>query len=117
MYIQHNYLRMHRKRARLAQSDIAHVAALSDHSNVSRWENGTREPNIESLIVYHLLFDVPIESMFERQKQELKLSVYRRVLGRLETLRKMPQDRKLGFRIRFLETALARLANPEPQAL
>lgn len=113
MHIQHNYMRMHRKKARLSQSDIAHLASLSDHSNVSRWENGTREPSLETLIVYNLLFDTPIELIFKRQKEELEAHICGRIASRIEALRAMPQNRKIGYRIAYLELVFNRLTAPK----
>lgn len=115
MHIQHNYLRMHRKKAGLAQSDIAYIAALNDHSNVSRWENGTREPGLDTLLVYGILFGVPIEAFFERQREGLVTRTRNLVAERSAELRQMPADRKLNARVAFMEAVFKRLAQTEPK--
>lgn len=111
MHIQNNYLRWHRKRSQLTQADIGFIMQLPDYSNISRAEKGVRGPSIEMLIVYHLLFDVSIESIVEREKRELRDMISRRMLLRLEELRLLPPDEKLAARISFLATALTRLSD------
>lgn len=109
MIILHNYLRMYRKRSQLTQNDVAFLLKLSDYSNVSRYEQGLRKPEIENLLAYHLLFDIPIESLFERQKHELKDTIRKRVEERLKELKTQPSDAKLRARITFLDSTLSRL--------
>jgi transcriptional regulator with XRE-family HTH domain len=84
--------------------------ALADYSNISHWELGNKTPNAEILLMYHLLFDIPIESFFERQKQELKETIRERVKQLVEQLKCGPTDAKLAKRIAFLESAFNRLS-------
>jgi transcriptional regulator with XRE-family HTH domain len=113
MLIQHNHLRIVRKRSRLTQLDIAFLLELSDYANVSRWEQGNRLPNIEALVAYHLLFDVPIEDLFERQKRDLAQSLCKRIALRLQSLTNQKQDRKTISRITFLNAALTKLTQSD----
>lgn len=113
MTITHNYLRMYRKRSRLAQADIASILRLSDYSNISRWEKGQRKPSIELLILYNVLFDIPIEALFERQRDELRGAIGDRLRARVGELRLLKPTRRVESRIAFLTDALERLtANP-----
>src|SRR5690349_16266076 len=109
MLIQHNNLRMYRKRSQLTQTDIAFIMKLSDYANISRWEQGYRQPNIEMLLIYHLLFDIPIESLFERQKHELRDFIGKRIGLLLGELKNLSSDAKAASRIAFLDSALTRL--------
>lgn len=112
MDIQHTYLRTYRKRAQLTQADLASLMDLSDYSNVSRWEAGLRRPNIEMLLVYHLLFQIPVEELFERQKLELLSPICKRIEMRIQELKAIvPSDDRLAERIAFLEAALKRLTS------
>lgn len=110
MLIQHNLLRLVRKRSYLTQVDIASILSISDYANVSRWEAGLRLPNVEALLTYHLLFDVPIESLFERYKEELLPKLAGRISDRAEYLKGLPSDEKLEKRIAFLGAAAGRLS-------
>lgn len=109
MIIQHNFLRLHRKRSRLTQSDIAFILDLADYSNISRWEQGVHKPSIEVLLVYHLLFDIPIESLFERQRKEVAVKTQGKIQERISRLNDTPPDNKVKERIGFLQNVLGRL--------
>jgi transcriptional regulator with XRE-family HTH domain len=109
MYIQYNYLRILRKQSLLTQADLAAVLKLVDQANISRWEIGMHIPGVDVLLVYHLLFEVPIESIFERQRQELVHPVVERIRERIGLLKELEPDPKLQGRIDFLSKALSRL--------
>lgn len=109
MIIQHNFLRLHRKRSQLTQSDIAFILDLADYSNISRWEQGVHKPSIDILLVYHLLFDIPIESLFERQRSEIAIKTLSKIQERIARLKDTPPDNKVQQRISFMQNALGRL--------
>lgn len=109
MLIQQNFLRIVRKRSQLTQIDIAAILKISDWSNVSRWEQGHRTPNVVVLLLYHLLFDIPIESLFDRQKNELKQIIVPRIEERIHYLSTFESDSKVQSRINYLGSVLARL--------
>jgi transcriptional regulator with XRE-family HTH domain len=111
MLIQHNFLRIVRKRTQLTQVDIASILKVSDFANVSRWEQGHKTPNVEMLLAYHLIFGVPIESLFERQKHELKEVIVPRIRERISYLKTLNADPKMDSRIRFLSSVVERLTN------
>ena len=68
-------------------------------------------PWVEILLMYHLLFNIPIESLFERQKQELKETIGERIKHLIEHLKSGPPDSKVASRIAFIESALNRLSS------
>jgi transcriptional regulator with XRE-family HTH domain len=110
MTIQQNNLRLYRKQSKLTQSDIAYIMALADYSNISHWELGHKMPNVDILLMYHLLFDIPTESFFERQKQELKEKIRERIKQLIEQLKSGISDAKVAMRVAFLESAFTRLS-------
>jgi transcriptional regulator with XRE-family HTH domain len=110
MFIQHNFLRIVRKRTQLTQIDIASILKISDFANVSRWEQGLKTPGVEILLAYHLLFDIPIESLFDRQKHELKKIIVPRLQERIGHLKTLEKDSKILARIDYLGSILNRLA-------
>jgi transcriptional regulator with XRE-family HTH domain len=113
MFIQHNYLRIVRKRTHLIQGDIASILKISDPANVSRWEQGQKTPNVEVLLVYHLLFDTPIETLFDRQKHALKKIIIPRIKERIWYLKTLDTDAKIQSRIAHLESILSRLTSKD----
>lgn len=112
MHIQNNYLRWYRKRSQLTQADIGFILHVGDCSTISRAEKGIRAPSIEMLIVYHIMFDVPIEAIVKREKLELMKEVRRRVTLRIAELQQLPQDEKVSGRIAFLRSVLSKI-NPQ----
>lgn len=105
----HNYLRVFRKRTDLTPSDIGFLLNRPDYSNISRCEKGYRKPNIEMLLLYHLLFNVPIDSLFERQKDDLNEDLIVRLGLLIQRLKQLEQDPMVNSRITFLASALSRL--------
>ncbi|MBS1595578.1 MAG: helix-turn-helix transcriptional regulator [Bacteroidetes bacterium] len=110
MFIHHNLLRVVRKRSQLTQHDLASILQLSDYSNVSRWEAGMRTPNVEVLLTYHLLFQVPVEELFFRQRAEICRVILPRLSARIDHLKTLTMDPKLNGRISYLASAAERLA-------
>lgn len=104
-----NFLRLHRKRTPLTQADIAYLMGLPDYSNISRCEKGQREPSVELLIGYHLLFDTSIESFFEQHAVIILLNLNKRIEYLISELKKQEDLPKNSSRIRFLEEVLTRL--------
>ncbi|MEZ4927904.1 MAG: helix-turn-helix transcriptional regulator [Saprospiraceae bacterium] len=101
-----NYLRAHRKRSSLTQADIAFLMKLPDYSNISRYEKGQREPSVEFLLVYHLLFNTTVESFFETQSGIILPGLVEQVQQLIDNLKKeKPHDP----RIKFLKGALIRI--------
>lgn len=109
MQIQHQHLRMFRKRTPLLQCDIAYLLSMREDSSISRWEKGERQPAIDMLLIYHLLFDIPMEHVFESQKLGLLDTVKARIRPLIERLQGSASDPKVGERIAFLQSALTRL--------
>jgi transcriptional regulator with XRE-family HTH domain len=109
MLIPHNFLRVVRKRTQLTQIDIASILRLPDIANVSRWEQGLKRPGVEVLLAYHLLFNVPIEALFERQKHELRQILIPRVHDRIAHLKTLGNDPKVTSRMAFLASVSDRL--------
>lgn len=104
---------MYRKRGRLMQEDVAFISAMPDFANVSRMENGIREPSLELLLLYHLLFEMPIDTLFGDILNAVKQTVIERIRLRIELLESLPQKPKVIHRISTLRTALTRLSSSQ----
>ena len=110
MHIHQNSLRLVRKRTKLTQIDMASILKTPDFANISRWEQGLKTPSLDILIGYHLLFDIPIESLFERQKNDLRKILIPRIEERIKYLKTLEHDFKIQGRIDCLVSILNRLA-------
>lgn len=103
---------MYRKQSNLTQTDIASVLGLPNNSRISRWEQGQRHPPLKVLIGYTLLFGVPIETLFQRQKEELLSAMKIRTSQHLKELQSTTQDNKTKRRVIFLQALIKKLDNP-----
>lgn len=101
-----NYLRVYRKRSSLTQADIAFLMKLPDYSNISRYEKGQREPSIEFLLVYQILFNTTVESFFEPQSGILRPALQEQIKLLLANLKSVNTT---DPRIKFLEEVLIRI--------
>ena len=109
MLTEYEYLRSSRKKTDITQSDMGFLMQLSDCSNISRCENGDRRASLDMLLVYHLLFDIPLLPLFEVRKDNLIEDLIVRVTDLLQQLRREKETPKIKGRIAFLTEALTRL--------
>lgn len=66
-----NYLRTHRKRAGLAQRDVAFLLGARSGSRVSRHERFERRPTLEVALAYEAIFRTPVAELFTGLKHEV----------------------------------------------
>jgi transcriptional regulator with XRE-family HTH domain len=104
-----NYFRLYRKRTPLNQPDIGFLMKFPDYTSVSRYEKGLRDPTIEFLIVYHLLFNISIEQFFEPELEVLKSNLITQIRLLIEKLKHERNDLSNSSKIKFLEQVFIRL--------
>ena len=107
----HLYLTISRKRSRLTQSDVSYFLNLKDPSSISRWEAGEREIPFDALLIYHTLFEIPVEDYISRQKNSSKEAVTKRIPILIEELEQLERTPRVQRRIDFLTNALTRLSS------
>jgi hypothetical protein len=59
--------------------------------------------------VYHILFNVPIEIIFERQKEEVLSSLNEKLKRRIGQLQALKQRPKIARRLAYLEETIRKL--------
>jgi transcriptional regulator with XRE-family HTH domain len=109
MYTQHKKMRSYRKRSRLTQADIGFLLQLPESSSISRWELGQRQAPPDISLAYHLLFEMPIDSLFEQNAGSVSDVLKGRIKLLIEQLEQQETSQKVRGRIAFLEATLARL--------
>ena len=85
-----NYLLANRKRLALSQHEVAFLLGQHGGDNVSRYENYTREPNLQTILAMEAIFQKPANQLFaglyERIEREVaaraKVLTYKTDLGR-----------------------------------
>ena len=112
MFIQHNDLRVARKRSHLTQTDLAFILNLYDYNTVGKWEKGLHRPVLESLLSYHIVFEMPIDSFFAEQKKAIFETLSKRIPLRINQLNSENPDHQQKLRIAFLESVLSKISAP-----
>lgn len=74
----HNYLRTYRKRFGLSQKEVAFLLNCQEGSKVSRYERFTREPNLQTVLAYEMIFAVPARELFPRVYRKVEKQTVRR---------------------------------------
>ena len=79
-----NYLRTYRRRSGLSQDEVAFLLGTRCGSKVSRYEHYARQPALETVIAYEVIFQAPVGELFAGIYEKVE----RRVLGRARLLAK-----------------------------
>jgi transcriptional regulator with XRE-family HTH domain len=109
MFNDKNYLSKFRKRTDITQSDIGFLLNMPDNVTICRYEQGERKPPVEMVLLYHLLFDVPMQSLFEIQKDNLNEDLIVRIRQLINELKQHAPSQRIRSRIAFLMEALSKL--------
>jgi transcriptional regulator with XRE-family HTH domain len=104
-----NYLSKFRKQTDITQSDISFLLNLPDIFTVCRFEQGERKPPLEMILLYHLLFDAPVQSLFEIQKDNLNEDLIVRIRQLINELKQHAPSQRTRNRIAFLMETLTKL--------
>ena len=86
-----NYIQMHRERAGLSQVDLSLLIAVEKRSSVSRYEQGLRFPNLETLLALELVLGQPIRELFAGVNERVEEDVSSRARTLLESLDDKPR--------------------------
>lgn len=106
-----NSFSKYRNDANIPLKDIAFLLAL-DRGNLSKIENGHRQPDPQTILLYHILFGASLIDLFKEQLVPFKQMLQRRskaLIERLETERP-PKSKQ---RISYIETFVKNLTNSD----
>jgi transcriptional regulator with XRE-family HTH domain len=103
-----NYIEMHRKRAGLSQAELSYLISLEKGSSISRYEQGLRFPNLESLLALEVVLGQPVSELYAGIKERMEEEVAEKARHLLGTLGDAP-SKELALKLELL----ARLAHPD----
>jgi transcriptional regulator with XRE-family HTH domain len=103
-----NYIEMHRKRFGLSQEDLSHLISSEKGSTISRYEQGLRFPNLESLLALEVVLGQPIAELYAGIKERVEDEVAKKAEDLLLKLGDAP-TKELALKLELL----ARLAHPD----
>lgn len=95
------HLKKYRERVNIPLHDVAHLLNM-DISSLAKIERGLRQPNLSIIVLYHILFGVPLIDLMEEGYDELKVLFKRRSKTLIEKLH-ITEPPKSKNRIRFIE--------------
>ena len=59
-----NYLRSHRLRCGLSQTEVAFLLGCKSSSKIAAYERRRRLPDLRTLLAFKLIYETPIEELF-----------------------------------------------------
>ena len=91
-----NYLRTHRRRHGLSQTEVAILLGAATDTKVSRYENFTRMPVALTVFALEIVFNQPASELFAGRYRAVRLAVQERAERLAERLsaRPAPHDKK-----------------------
>ncbi|MHB1956172.1 MAG: helix-turn-helix domain-containing protein [Sulfobacillus sp.] len=99
-----SYLRTHRRKAGLSQSELASILGLVTELQISRHERSLTLPLLLTAISYEIVFQVPLAEMFPGIYETVRLNVETRLDEIEERLKQSSaKGRKAAFIARKLE--------------
>lgn len=103
-----NYIEMHRKRVGLSYADLSHLVLLGHGHSVSRYENGVRLPNLETLLALEIVLGQPVAELYAGIRERVEDEVAERARILLEKVGDT-STKELALKLELL----ARLAHPD----
>lgn len=103
----HN-LKWYRKRADVSQQDIAVLLDIIPQT-LTRYENGARDPTLEVIIAYHILFGATLHELFEPLFKKIQQKLVERSKIMIDTINRDASP-KGNQRITYLQSIVNLLA-------
>jgi DNA-binding XRE family transcriptional regulator len=107
-----NYIEMHRQRVGLSQAELSLLIAVEHRGTISRFEQGLRFPNLETVLALEMVFDQPIQTLFAGIAERVRDNVTSRARTLLESLDDTP-SKELVLKLELL----SRLAHPDDEQI
>lgn len=98
-----HYVKHERKRAGLAQADVAYLLGVHAPSKVVRYEGGRHLPPLKTALAYEALFGIPVAELFPGTVKAVRKQLQRRAKRWVNLLERLPQTPRLSRRQRSLE--------------
>jgi transcriptional regulator with XRE-family HTH domain len=98
-----NFIRYYRRKMGLSQDELSFLLGRKSGSHVSRYERGRREPSLETLLAFEVVFQAHLRDLYPGRAQQVEETVRARAGLLLEQLGDDPGKRK---RLRALLAAL-----------
>jgi DNA-binding XRE family transcriptional regulator len=109
-----NYIRTHRKRIGLRQSELARILGYNSKVTISRHERVFALPSLLAALGYEVLFAIPVSDLFAGMREAVAQAIDTR-LGELEKDLLQEQERR-GARAQTLNWIASRRKSLHPSS-
>jgi transcriptional regulator with XRE-family HTH domain len=103
-----NYLRAHRKRSGLSQSEVALLVGSRTGASISRHERFRRQPTFRTGLAYEIIFGIPARELFPGVFENIQKATLARANTLAERMRALPSASQAAFKLNLLQGILAR---------
>ena len=103
-----NYIRAHRKRSWLSQSEVAMLVGSQTGASVSRHECFRRLPALSTGLAYEIIFGIPMRELFPGLFEDVQRATLARANTLAEKLRASPTANHAVHKLNLLQEILAR---------
>ena len=100
-----NYLRTYRKRAGLSQVEMAYLLGCRSGAKVSRYERFARQPSLQAVFAYEVVFGVPARELFGGVFQQVEGATLRRAQSLVRKLKATKPDSIAARKLKVLRSA------------
>lgn len=107
-----NYIQMYRQRTGLSQADLSHLIAVDGGSSVSRYEQGLRFPELETLLALEIVLGQSVGELYLGLSERMRNQVAGRARELLEKLDDTPTP-ELALKLEVL----GKLARPNDPSI
>lgn len=97
-----NYLRSHRKRTGLSQTEAAFVLGCRSGTRVSRHERFVRTPGLRNALAYETLYRAPVRELFAGLYEKVEKGTLQRAWLLALRLGKRPPTVTLEWKLRWI---------------
>jgi DNA-binding XRE family transcriptional regulator len=101
-----NYIRTHRKRTHLTQSEVAFLLGSKTSAHVCRHERLEQTPNLQTLLAYEILFHTPVRNLYGGVHQDVEQKLLRRIRLLIQKLATSGYSRMKARKIEILNELL-----------
>lgn len=103
-----NNLRYYRARNGLSLSDTSFLLDM-DTGNLSKYEKRELTPTLKVAISYHLLFDLPLETLIDHDFKKIQSKLIDRLFHLAEELNERNRTKNVNNRIEAVHNLITRL--------
>ena len=111
-----NYLRTHRRRTGLSQSEVAAVLGCKDGGQVSRHERLVRTPALERALAYEALYHASVRELFAGLYEKVERGTFRRAWTLAVRLDRQPPSTVRDGKLAWIRTNCTRDRSPRKKA-